>query len=437
MKVVEEIRVIHDRSGFGIIHEVRVETGETYARKTFRPNLPQPLSADRHEELKRRFSREVRTQQRLSSDYCIPIVYSELNSPNPWFLMPIADKTFDEEIAESKLKRTVPDGLSDILNCLEYIHQRGYTHRDIKPGNILLHEGSWKLADMGLITADPELTTSFMTESGVAYGSNLYMAPEQLLDFNNVDYKADIYSFGAILHDIFSGLPRTYFSKLSSSGPIGVIIEKCTEENPDDRFPNVTVLRDVLLSKLTKAEINVEISVQAEEWLIKIKDFENWKSDDLDSFAILVDKDEVMQNALFYDINNQFISGIATLNERYWNKFVRIYISWIDGKGFDFNYCDALISHILNIYNTTTDISIKSDAIFSGAELASSHNRFFCMRKVVEMSSPVISDVLAERVSIEIYAKGAKAKSNLKRCVVGINRKLNSYHLLIEEALTS
>ncbi|MDG2279860.1 MAG: hypothetical protein P8L42_04430, partial [Flavicella sp.] len=61
-------------------------------------------------------------------------------------------------------------------------------------------------------------------------------------------------------------------------------------------------------------------------------------------------------------------------------------------------------------------LSIMSDAVFTGAELASSHNRWYCMRKVVEMCSPKIPDLFAERLNIEIYANGSvNAKPNLIR----------------------
>lgn len=434
MKVVEEIKVIHDKSGFGIIHEVKVESGEHYARKTFRPNLQ--LSPQDHEMFKRRFAREVRIQEKLSSDYIIPIIYSDLEAKNPWFLMPIADKTYLEEIQNSRLAKKNPNGLSDILNCLEYLHSRGYTHRDIKPGNILFHEEKWKLADMGLITSDPELTTTFKTESGVALGSLPYMAPEQYTDFQNVTNKADIYSFGAILHDIFDGRSRKPYSKLTAKGSIGVIIEKCTEEDPENRFDDVVVLRNLLLSKLSKVEVSEELHDEAEYCSNLLKDYEKWDKETFDAFVTSLERNPKLKNPVLYDITIDFIEYSRSVNERHWKRFVKCYLNWIENTSFQFDYCDVLIGHIKTIYDICNDLSLQSDCIFVGAELAVSHNRWYCMRKVLEMTSPSIPDVLAERIAIEIYARSSAVKRNFIRCVEGLSTNTSRYHEEIRNALS-
>jgi len=431
MKVVREIRVIHDKSGFGIIHEVEVESGERFARKTFRPMIA--LTPEDHELFKRRFSREVRIQEKLLSDYIIPIVYSDLSSDTPWFLMPIASKTYAEEINNAHLKRKIPLGLSDILNCLEYLHSRGFTHRDIKPGNILFHDDKWKLADMGLITSDPELTTSFKTGSGYALGSQPYMAPEQYTDFQNVDNKADIYSFGAILHDIFEKKTRKPYSKLTGSGSIGVIIEKCTEEDPENRFDNVVILRDVLLSTLSKVEPSKDLKDEASHWISQVKDFSKWNNEIFDAFVTSMERNPNLKAAILYDISTEFIEQIKVVSERHWKRFLKCYLSWIENSSFNFNYCDVLIGHIKTIYDICDDLALQSHSIFAGAELATSHNRWYCMRKVIIMGSDQISDELAERIAIEIYARNAKRI--FTRCAEGINSNISIYHDEIENAL--
>ncbi|AWH86297.1 hypothetical protein HYN59_14795 [Flavobacterium album] len=433
MKIEAVNRIIHDRSGFGIIHEVRAEDGNLYARKTFQPN--HAVAKEDYDLFKRRFAREVRVQQKLSSDFIIPIVHAELNEDEPWFLMPIASKTYQEEITLCKLQRRAPEGLSDILNCLEYLHARGFIHRDIKPGNILFHDNKWKLADMGLITSDPELTTTFVTGSGLAYGSLPYMAPEQYTDFQNVTSSADIYSFGAILHDIYDGTQRKPYSRLSSRGAIGVIIEKCTEEVPQNRFENVSILRDVLLSKLSKVEVSKELHEEAELLINSLKDYPNWSLDNFDYFVTSLERTPELKNAIFYDINIKFIGDSLKINERHWNRFAKSYLAWINDTSFNFDYCDVVIGHVKTIYDITVDLSIKAECTFVGAELAVSHNRWYCMGRVLDMCSPDISENLAERIAIEIYARPNSAKRNFIRCVEGLNASLARYHKEIINSL--
>ena len=249
MKVEKEIRTIN-RGGFGIVHEVLCDDGSNYARKTFDPVN---IKASEIDKFKRRFGREVKIQSKLPKDFFIPIVYYELNIEKPWFLMPIADSSYKEEIAKSKNELRIPEGLGDILNSLEHLHKMGYAHRDLKPGNILLHEDKWKLADMGLITSNDSLTTSFETSDGFWAGSETYMAPEQRTNFNTVTASADIYSFGALLHDIFGSGNRIPYQRQTADGKIGIIISKCTvQQEASQRFKNIKSLREALLSELSK-----------------------------------------------------------------------------------------------------------------------------------------------------------------------------------------
>jgi hypothetical protein len=147
---------------------------------------------------------------------------------------------------------------------LQFAHEQGIVHRDIKPGNLLLDkEGTVKILDMGLARiAGPEAAlggAERLTTTGQVMGTCDYMAPEQSLDTHQADARADIYSLGCTLYRLLTGNPpyrgetfaKLFLMHLESPIPslcqarpevpeaLDAICQRMLAKKPEDRYQSM------------------------------------------------------------------------------------------------------------------------------------------------------------------------------------------------------
>ena len=158
-----------------------------------------------------------------------------------------------------------------VAEALAAAHRAGIVHRDLKPGNIMLTRTGARLLDFGLARAVPGATSfnttlgdhaarvAGLTTEGTILGTLSYMAPEQI-DGREIDTRADVFAFGAVLFEMVTGLkafegetPARVMSAILRDEPARVssivpvtpaaleaLIHACLAKDPNERWQNIS-----------------------------------------------------------------------------------------------------------------------------------------------------------------------------------------------------
>jgi serine/threonine protein kinase len=142
---------------------------------------------------------------------------------------------------------------TQIARAIDYAHEMKVVHRDLKPENILIDaRGHVKIADFGLAGMKGNERDIALTATAVAMGTVNYMAPEQRRDAKNVDHRADLYSLGVLIYEMFTGeVPLGRFKLPSQKVPgldprVDEIVAALLETEPDARPQRANLVAEVL-----------------------------------------------------------------------------------------------------------------------------------------------------------------------------------------------
>ncbi len=229
------------------------------AIKVLSPELAQGLSVSR-------FEREIQTAAALQQANIVPVLSAGDTDGLPFYTMPFVDgESLRARLGRGPLSVTEVIGvLRDVSKALAYAHRQGVVHRDIKPDNVLLSEGTAVVTDFGIAKAISAARTSApdatLTQVGTSIGTPAYMAPEQAAGDPDIDHRADIYSLGAMAYELLAGRPvfadRTAQRMLAAHmgevpkpitevrpdvpAPLGELVMRCLEKDPKDRPQTAT-----------------------------------------------------------------------------------------------------------------------------------------------------------------------------------------------------
>jgi serine/threonine-protein kinase len=254
----------------GAVFEARHEhLGSTVALKFLHPDLAERPG------LVARFLQEARVSASIRSPYVTQVMDVDQTPDGAAYLVM---ELLEGESLEQRLARGGPPPLLEalgigiqILAALEAAHSHGVVHRDLKPDNVWLSPSPSgphvKLLDFGI--AKLKVSDEFRrveTRPGSMMGTPAYMAPEQAISADQVDARADLYSFGVILYEMLCGsrpvdgddassilekLVRGEIHPLATRNPglppaLCALVDRLVAPNPDNRPASADYVRGEL-----------------------------------------------------------------------------------------------------------------------------------------------------------------------------------------------
>ncbi|MGB3861251.1 MAG: protein kinase [Candidatus Aminicenantaceae bacterium] len=250
------------RGGMGVVYKAHdTKLKRTVALKF----LPQELT--HISEVKERFMHEAQAAAALDHpNICTVYEFDEAEDKTFISMAYIEGQSLKKKIERGPLELDEAIRMAiQTAEGLQEAHKRGVVHRDIKSANIMVTERDQaKIMDFGLARVTG---TTLVTQKGMTMGTIAYMSPEQAQG-EEVDCRTDIWSFGVVLYEMFSGqLPfkgehdqavvysilnekPKRITDLRSKIPTSIeqVIDKAMEKDPEDRYQNIDEMLDDLKS---------------------------------------------------------------------------------------------------------------------------------------------------------------------------------------------
>ncbi|MFB0565356.1 MAG: protein kinase [Candidatus Aminicenantaceae bacterium] len=285
MKKIGKYSVVEElgKGAMGVVYKaLDPDINREVAIKTIRFDLVS--EGTENEEVLKRFIKEAQSAGKLTHPNIITIYDVGREKDMTYIVMQYVEgQSLQKTITSGKKFTTqeVTQLMSQLCDALDYAHQNGIIHRDIKPGNILIdREGMPYLVDFGIA----RIETSTLTQSGTILGTPSYMSPEQVMG-KKIDSRSDIFSLGIILYELLTGKKpfdgesiTTIIYKIVNEEPTPLVkvrknmppgfehlIEKALAKDPQDRYQACAELNADLheLIQLTDKTLTLKTSKEA------------------------------------------------------------------------------------------------------------------------------------------------------------------------------
>ncbi|MFI5210908.1 MAG: serine/threonine-protein kinase [Gemmatimonadales bacterium] len=220
--------------------------GQAVVLKILHPELLVSVTADR-------FLREIGILRRLHHPRISHLIDTGERDWLVYYVMPfIEGPTLKHALHQYHRfsAQRVATLASEVLAGLDYAHQQGVIHRDVKPDNIVMGPNGAVLLDFGIARAIEVSGSERLTRSGIAIGTSTYMSPEQVAAETDIDLRTDLYALGCVLFECLAGHPP-----FQHPNEVVVLQMHQTEPVPDvrtQRPETPAVLAEIIMRAMAK-----------------------------------------------------------------------------------------------------------------------------------------------------------------------------------------
>jgi tRNA A-37 threonylcarbamoyl transferase component Bud32 len=255
--------------------------GRKVAIKVLRPELSAFIDSER-------FLREIRTIAGLQHPHILGLLDSGGVENAAYYVMPFVpgESLRDRLLRERQLPVAEAVRLAaEVAAALDYAHRHGVIHRDVKPENVLLHEGRALVTDFG-IALPTSLDGTRMTQTGITLGTPHYMSPEQALGEREVTARTDIYALGAMTYEMLLGEPpfvgptsQAIVARVMTEKPSSISTRRDTvpasveaavltalQKLPADRFASAAAFGAALVTTSVSSPVNAVAADPSPKW---------------------------------------------------------------------------------------------------------------------------------------------------------------------------